>query len=479
MRIKIGLVGTSQKSFPGPKEQEYEKIVHQMQLNSAEMKFDFVYYPEQVIVEDDARKAVKFMESEGVDLLLILNISYSAGFLVPIFYRIKNAAVGIWAIPEPREGVVMFNSFCSNNMYQGINAKYLTDYKIKSKWFFGYADDERFKRRLSVTVKALQAIKKLRNSRVALIGGFAPGFYDLYFDERSVFSKLDGIYINRLHEYDEIIKLAEKVSDKDIMPYLEETDKAGIQKTPNAKNLYPFSLKLYLAYKRLVEENGYDAIAVSCWPKFQDDYKYSVCSTLGMLNDDKIVAACEGDLMSAISMLALQEMSDDSTTLMDFGAFDEDDDSLLMWHCGPSSKRFCERNGYRLGDNYSGMEHPKGKIVGTGVVRDMVFDPGDATVFRFSGDMDGYLNLTGRFVGTDKPSPCGSRGWLKDIRLNGKKISAIDFTNTILSGGFEHHYAISWGNLSDEVAEMNKWLGIKPVRKISYENYLQDSEDQE
>ncbi len=494
MKIKVGLVGTSQLSFPGPKEKVYAQMVEEMKVNAQEMKFDLVAWEKQVIVEADAREAVAFMEKEKVDLLLVLNVSYSAGFLVPVFYRIKNAAVGIWSIPETTKGPVMFNSFCSNNMYQGINDKYLRDYKIKSKWFFGFASDERFKKRLSVTVKALQAIKKLKNSKVALIGGFAPGFYDLYFDERSVFSKLDGIYINRLHEYDEVIKRAEKVTDNDMKEYLAELDKvknadmsvynehlkkSGLKMANNDFSLRPFSVKMYLAYRRLVEENGYDAIAISCWPKFQDDYKYSVCSTIGMLNDDKIVAACEGDLMSAISMLALQEMSDESTTLMDFSAFDESDDSILMWHCGPASKKFCQRNGYKISHNFSGMAHGDGLVCGTGIVRDMEFDAGKASVFRFSGDMESYINLTGDFVGATKESNCGSRGWFKNLKLNGKSINALDFTNTILSGGFEHHYPIAWGDFSDEIAEMNKWLGIKPIKRIPYENYLQDGDDAE
>ena len=477
MRIKIGMVGTSQLSFPGPKEKVYALITKQMEKNAQDMSFDLVSYPKQVITEADAREAVAFMEAEKIDLLLVLNVSYSAGFLVPIFYRIKNAKVGIWSIPEVQQGPVMFNSFCSNNMYQGINDKYLRDYGIKAKWFFGYADDPRFLRRLEVTVKALSAIKKLKSSRVALIGGFAPGFYDLYFDERSVFSKLDGIYINRLHEYDEIIKMAEKVTDNDIKAYREELVRDNIRMTPRAAGLSDFALKMYVAYRRFVDENQYDAIAISCWPKFQDDYKYSVCSTIGMLNDDKTVAACEGDLMSAISMIALQEMSNESTILMDFSAFDEADDSVLMWHCGPASKKFCRTTGYSLGENYSGMAHPADSIFGTGVVRDMEFDPGKASVFRFSGDMESYINLTGTFVGNTKASNCGSRGWLGDLRLNGKPISALNFTNTILSGGFEHHYPIAWGDLSDEIAEMNKWLGIKPIKEIPYENYLQDKED--
>lgn len=494
MRIKVGLAGTSQLSFPGPKEKVYDEIVEQMKANAREIGFDFYAYPAQVITEEDAKIAVGKMEEEKVDFLLVLNVSYSAGFLVPVFYRIKNAMVGIWSIPETKKGPVMFNSFCSNNMYQGINAKYLKDYKIKAKWFYGFVDDERFRRRLSVTIKALQAVKRLRNSRIALIGGFAPGFYDLYFDERSVFSKLDGISINRLHEYNEVIRRAEKITDNDMRIYVEELNripaadmssyaeelkKSGLKMDDNSFELRPFSIKIYLAYKQLVEEYGYDAIAISCWPKFQEDYKYSVCSAIGMLNDDKIVAACEGDLMSAIGMLVLQEMSGESTTLMDFSAFDEKDDSILLWHCGPSSKQFCKRNGYKLSHNFSGMAHKEGRVSGTGLVRDMEFDPGRATVFRFSGDMEKYLNLTGDFMGAVKESNCGSRGWMKNLCLNGKTIGALDFTDTVLSGGFEHHYPVARGDWSDEIAEMNKWLGIKPIRKISYENYLQDSEDEE
>ena len=125
------------------------------------------------------------------------------------------------------------------------------------------------------------------------------------------------------------------------------------------------------------------------------------------------------------------------------------------------------------------MAHEEGLVCGTGIVRDMEFDPGKASVFRFSGDMESYINVTGDFIGNTKVSNCGSRGWFKNLKLNGKEINALDFTNTILSGGFEHHYPVAWGDFSDEIAEMNKWLGIKPVKRIPYENYLQDSEDEE
>ena len=83
MRIKVGLVGTSQKSFPGKKEETYALLIEQMKENAKEMNFDFVFWKDQVIFEEDARNAVKFMEDEKVDFLMVVNISYSSGFLVP------------------------------------------------------------------------------------------------------------------------------------------------------------------------------------------------------------------------------------------------------------------------------------------------------------------------------------------------------------------------------------------------------------
>lgn len=77
MNIKVGLVGTSQLSFAGPKQEVYAKIIDQMKKNSAEMNFDLVIWPEQIISKPDAKRAVDFMEGEKIDFLLILNISYS------------------------------------------------------------------------------------------------------------------------------------------------------------------------------------------------------------------------------------------------------------------------------------------------------------------------------------------------------------------------------------------------------------------
>lgn len=112
VKLRIGLVGTSQMSFPGNKEAAFAACAKEMKKHSEEMGFELVVYPETVIVRDDAVRAVKAMEDEKIDFLMVQHTSYSAGQLAPVLAKIHNANVGFWAIPEGEaiEGAVPFNS---------------------------------------------------------------------------------------------------------------------------------------------------------------------------------------------------------------------------------------------------------------------------------------------------------------------------------------------------------------------------------
>lgn len=477
-KLRIGLVGTSQLSFPGDKAAAFQQCAEGMKALGVRLGFELIVYPETVIVREDAVRATTTMEEQKIDFLLVQHTSYSSGYLAPVFAKIRNANVGFWAIPEgASEGAVPFNSLCSINMHMGIVAHYLRDYHIPVKWFYGYATDEEFIHRLTITVRALTALKNMRSSRIALVGGIAPGFNDLYDDERNLNRRFEGLYFNRLHEYSELKDRAVRYDEAEIIPIAERMAACSCGYADNAaKNTLMVSARFYKAYCEFIQENQYDAVAVSCWPKFQEDFQYSVCSVVGQLNEEGTVMACEGDVMSAVSMLALKYIAGGEVpTLMDLSAFDESDNSILLWHCGPAASQYCEKSGYRLGCNYSGMAHEPGKGVTArcGVVRDMVFDDNPFSVMRLTGECDKYFQMGGRFAFHDKPSFHGSRGWCTDLSLNGEAVSAKDLINTILCSGFQHHFPVVLGDYADEIQEFAAWCGLKSLKKIPYADYLQ------
>lgn len=482
--LKVGLVGSSQLSFPGDKQSVFSSTAAKVESLGKEWGFATYIYPQQVIVAEDANQAVRSLEAEKVDFILLQCTSFSAGFLAPIFARAKGAYLGLWAIPEdyhqdgckPLEfGCVPFNSLCSINMYAGIIGHYLNEYKVPMKWFFGDGEDPLFVERFRITVRALQAIKSMRASKVALIGGIAPGFDDLYDDERKLIRLFDGMQINRLHEYGELKALALSQTGDAVAAKVEALKAEATHINQHAYQYLETNARFALAYNEFLAKYGYDSVAISCWPKFQDDFQYSICSVVGEINDKGVVAACEGDLTSAVSMLMLKYLSNDITTLLDLSAMDQQDNTLLMWHCGPTSKRFCEKCGYSLSLNYSGKAHiPGQEPVGTAVVRDMVFDPGRVTFARLTGEMDQMFLMDGAVIDHEKKSFFGSRGWVGDLRLNRQSISALDLLNTILVQRFQHHFPMVKGDYTKEVSELMAWMNLKPIQAVKYEDFMQN-----
>ena len=478
-KLKVGLIGSSQLSFPGDVETQFARSVKELETLAKKLDFELWVYPSTVITEDDARTAAAAAKEANVDFLLAQCTSFSAGAIAPVYAR-TGIRLGLWAIPEgTKSGAVPFNSFCGINMYGAIIGHYLKDWNVPVKWFYGNAEDELFAQRFAVTIHALSAIKLVNTSKVVLIGGIAPGFDDLYFDERKLLRRFDGLRINRLHEFDEIAGRALSYSDTDIRVEMQAQEplRAGAHAT--ALELLDVNARVYKAFRDFVHEHNYEALAVSCWPKFQQAFPlpFSVCDVVARLNDDGIVTSCEGDLPSAVSMLLLHGMAKDATMLMDLSAFDEEDDSVLFWHCGPAAKRFARQNGYTLGVNYSGTPHEKGEDLmnasGSGVAREMEFDKGHATVARVSGEFDKFFLADGDFLGAGKPSWHGSRGWMGSLRVKRRPVGAREFINTILAHQFQHHFPIVSGDFTREIMEAAAWLGMGVLDAVPYEDYLQ------
>jgi len=103
----------------------------------------------------------------------------------------------------------------------------------------------------------------------------------------------------------------------------------------------------------------------------------------------------------------------------------------------------------------------------------MIYRKGKATVLRITKEGSQLFLLNGEFINPEKPSFDGSRGWLNKLRLNNVSINISDLINTILIEGVQHHYVIGLGDYSNEILEIARWLGIKPIEKIEYHDYLQ------
>lgn len=477
--LKIGLVGVTQANFAGGaagtggKEKLFKDGVAGIKALAAELRVNLYAYPKLLINDADTMEACAVLEGEKVDFLLVHVTTFAAGEII-IRLAKHFPRLGIWALPEPAtEGSVFFdsiNSFCGLNMYGGILSHYLKDEGIQYKWFYGNAEDARLLRRLTVTVRALSAVKKMRGAKVGLLGGIAPGFNDLYFDERIAQKRL-GLNIQRNHEFSEIKQRAQAYTEAELADAKAEALSGYTNCAAMSAECLEMHARFYKAYRDFCRDGGYDALAISCWPKMQEEMNSLSCSIIGKLNQNGIPAACEGDLPGAVSMLMQKYIAEQPTTLMDLSGIDESNHSVLMWHCGPSPECYADAKGACL--CVSRQPAGEGKISQRGMVIDMVFMPQPVTFMRITGEWDRMFLLNGDVLENQKPSLDGSRGWVGNLRLNRRPIDVMDLVNTILVHGMQHHYPMIAGDIAEELLEAAAWLGIAPLEAIPYENYLQ------
>ena len=466
---KVGLVGVMCTPFRGDKESQYKESSSELESLAERFGFCLRVIPDGLYELEQAQSAAAELTEWGADLILVQTSSFAPGeFIYP--FAEQSFYLGLWAVPEgppTEEGGLPFNSFTAANMYNSILGTFHRGYKRPVKWFYGPPGQDLFDDRLAVSILALRALVNLRGARIGLIGGVAPGFDNLIIDEGKLFERFK-IRVQHI-EIDEIIQRAGSIEEallgsardtfRNAAAYLDSSQDEALDK----------SGRVYLAYKDIAETYNLDALAVSCWPRFQSDYQLAVCSVMAMVNAEGLIAACEGDVTSATSMLALKYMSDGNVvTLMDLVTLDEEDQSILLWHCGPTAPALADEKGVRmqplwLFDGYEGDP--------IGLHNDLVLRPGKATVMGFTTDFERMLVLDGEFDNT-KPSYVGSRGWFRSLHLNGESIEVRDLVQTLMGSYFQHHYPVVYGGYVSACLELATWLGVSPIAQVPYKPFV-------
>lgn len=82
----------------------------------------------------------------------------------------------------------------------------------------------------------------------------------------------------------------------------------------------------------VLERHGVDAVTVRCFD-FLTDLHTSGCLALAQLNDEGIVAGCEGDVAAAVAMLWVRHLLDRPSWIANPAQVDPGADEVLLAHC--------------------------------------------------------------------------------------------------------------------------------------------------
>jgi L-fucose isomerase-like protein len=406
---------------------------------------------------EDGKKCAHLFRAnrERIDGIIVSlpNFGFEIGIINAISLSELNVPILVQACDDENDKVTLDkrrDAFCGklsvcNNLYQyGLPFTDTTfhTYSIQS---------ETFKQDLTYFAGVCRTVNGLRKARIGAIGARPAGFQTVRASEKIL--QATGITVVPV-DLSEIIASAEKIDVEAAIMKARLKEIKAYAKVPAAyeKQLIT-QAKFGLAVDEWVAENEIDATAVQCWDSLEKNYGCAACVSMSMMGEKLRPSACEVDIAGAVSMYALMLASGNAPALLDWNNnFAEDRNKCVCTHCGNFPKSFT-KNDIELG-TLGVLGNVLGKTNTFGAVKGKVTE-GPFTFFRISTD-DNY-GVIKSYLGEGKftNDPYGMDG--------GIAVTQVDNLQKLLKymckNGFEHHVAMSRGNVADIIEEsINSYL---------------------
>jgi L-fucose isomerase-like protein len=195
------------------------------------------------------------------------------------------------------------------------------------------------------------------------------------------------------------------------------------------------ALKIYSGFKAIVNKYKFDGITVRCFDLLEI-YKNTGCLGLSLLNDEGIVAGCEGDIPALISMVILHYLTDEPVFMANPASINIDKNEVILAHCTLP---------LNMPDKFYLKTHFESGM-GVGIKGDI--REGEATIFKLSGDGKKYFVSNGEIIeNLNRKNLCRTQ-----IRL--KMNENVKY---FLQDSIGNHHLICKGDYSKLVKEFFRW----------------------
>lgn len=143
------------------------------------------------------------------------------------------------------------------------------------------------------------------------------------------------------------------------------------------------AMRLYRAIKKVVEEENLSALTLSCF-RMIEQTGTTGCLALSLLNDEGIIAGCEGDLQSIFTMLTTKVLTGKSAFMANPSMINARTNEIVLAHCTVGIKqaeKFIIRNHFETE---------------SGIGIQGILPTGDVTIVKCGGEcLDEYYLSTG------------------------------------------------------------------------------------
>ena len=394
---------------------------------------------------DAALAAYAVLKAADVDALLVVQVTFTDAAVVTAIAQTLDVPLVLWTFPEPRTGGrLRLNSFCGANL-----ASHTLSRRGGSlENVHGSPDSAEAVARIGDAARAAAIVRDLARSRILVVGEHPTGFDACNYTPDEVRSRFGVETVTTpVGAFLESVKaLPESAADE---PYarrsrdfanLAEMDPVATRKT----------LKAYAALKQRAETEGFDGVAVRCWPEFFTEYGCAACGAIALMNEDGRPGGCEADVFGVISSLVLQAASGQAVFNTDLVDVDPVSDTVVFWHCGQAPLEMADPEVVPRATIHSNRKLP--------LLSEFPLKPGRITLCRITqGEGRLRMMLAG---GEMVRAPLAFSGTSGVARLD---VPADAYRARLLEQGLEHHSSLAYGEFRPVLRRVAKILGLDLV----------------
>jgi L-fucose isomerase-like protein len=400
-----------------------------------------------------AERAVGEIAAAGpIDLMLILQITFTDATMTVEIARGARVPLAIWAVPEPRAGGrLRLNAFCGLNLA----AHALGRAGVAHGWLYADPGESGLSKRLPALAEpaklpgaqarvaassnatavdhhaAERALAKLSGGKVTVVGKHPDGFdtceYDGALLQQLAGMKVETVQLGQLFDKaratDPRRVAAVRAKAAGELGGLDAVDQEQLDR----------SFRVFCALEDVQRETGASGLAVRCWPEMFTEYGCAACGPMAMMNGQRVPSACEADVNGSITQLLLQTLADEPAWMADLVDITPSDDTAVLWHCGlaPLSMRDPESEA-------TATIHTNRKMP---LLHQFPIKPGRITLARLSRSRNQpKLMIAGAEVVRAPMAFTGCSGTVRFDRPAGAVCERI------MAEGLEHHFALAYGD---------------------------------
>jgi L-fucose isomerase len=328
---------------------------------------------------------------------------------------------------------------------------------LKHKFVYGFPDDPETIKKIKGYVNAARVVNRLKGSTVGLIGGISMGAFPGRVDESFWMGKF-GLNVEHIDQY-VIIQKANRISEEIVTKEYGQLRNI-VGDVPPLDEVMDRSIRLYLAMKKVIQENTFDFTTVKCFPEI-GDYYATACLAQSLLGYEGFISACIGDLNTALTAYILHQLSGSSVFSPDVQRIRKKDGVVVLTSDGACPLNFAENKK----DVKLGKRGIFGEGDADGICVGLVCKPGKVTLgrlMRIKGKYFMHVALGEAYVPAEDKlrnelSECGFPHWPHAfINLKGD-------VDLFVQNQRSEYVSMCYGDLKEELLDLCYLLDIEPI----------------